>query len=261
MQISNEKKFKILVEDYTKNFTGWDFSYIEATRRIQEFPLSWSYRSLVLNYLLNATTLLDIGTGGGEFLSSLAPLSKITFASESYPPNVEVATKKLNPLRIDVIKTDESGDLPFQDDFFDLIISRHAYYNPDEVQRILKINGFFITQQVGNQNAQELNQWFHSITNDSAQWNAKKAATDLAKSGFALVDSKEIITKTRFYDIGAILYFLKAIPWQIPSFTIEKYYSKMINLHNLIETHGFYDVTCHRFLLIAKKEGRNEKPL
>jgi ubiquinone/menaquinone biosynthesis C-methylase UbiE len=208
---------------------------------------------MVLGYLLNASTLLDIGTGGGEFLSNLSPLPKITLATESYMPNIEVASKKLNPLGVKVIETDDSGNLPLMSDFFDLIINRHAFYNPNEINRVLHVNGCFVTQQVGDQNAKELNRLFISESNNSTQWNLEKAATDLLKLNFTLVDSKELTTKTRFYDIGAILYFLKAISWQIPHFTVEKYYSKIIELHNLIESCGFYDITCHRFILIAKK--------
>jgi len=32
-----------------------------------------------------------MGTGGGEFLASLAPLPMHTSATEAYPPNVEIA--------------------------------------------------------------------------------------------------------------------------------------------------------------------------
>ncbi|HOI25763.1 MAG TPA: methyltransferase domain-containing protein [Caldisericia bacterium] len=248
----NYDKFKIYLEDYEKSFKGWDFSYIESTHRAQEQPLNWSYRSIVLNYLLYASNLLDIGTGGGEFLSSLFPLPKNTIATESYKPNIQQAKSKLCPLGVDVVEINNSGKLPLKNNFFDLIINRHGFYDPDEVNRILKKNCCFITQQVGDQNAKELNLWFNSKI-DNNQWDLKKASKDLLKSNFSLVGEKEIKTKTRFYDVGAILYFLKAISWQIPDFTLEKYLINIKKLHNQIESNGYFDVTCHRFLIIAKK--------
>jgi SAM-dependent methyltransferase len=252
MLIINQRKFELLLKDYYANFKGWDFSYIETTHRIQEYPLNWSYRSIAINYLLNSNILLDMGTGGGEFLSSLAPLPISTFATESYKPNIELAKKRLKPLGVKVIEIDDSGKLPFKDNFFDLIINRHEFYDPDEAYRILNTNGHLITQQVGDQNEIEINIWLDSKMDDS-EWNLEKASKDLLTSNFTILDSKEIITKTRFYDIGAVLFYLKAIPWQIPDFSIEKYYSRIVDLHNKIESTGFFDSTCHRFIIIAKK--------
>lgn len=248
-----DKKFTLFLKDYYTDFKGWDFSYIESTRRMQEFPLDWSYRSIVLNYLYNSKNLLDMGTGGGEFLSNLNPLPKNTFATESFKPNIELARKNLQPLGISIIETDNSGKLPLNDNSFDLVINRHEYYDQSEVYRILKKDGYFITQQVGEQNARELNDWFESKKINSTRWNLDKASKDLVKLGFTITENKENITKTRFYDIGAVLYFLKAIPWQIKDFTIEKYYPKIEELHKKIEFDGFFDVSCHRFIIISKK--------
>ncbi len=120
------------------------------------------------------------------------------------------------------------------------------------MHRILQPKGYFLTQQVGDQNANELNTWFNANTCKSS-WNAGKASSDLEKCGFSIETCKETITKTRFYDIGAVLFFLKVISWQIPDFTIQKHYSRIIDLHNKIETDGFFDGSCHRFLVVAKK--------
>lgn len=253
MLIINQHKFELLLKDYNANFKGWDFSYVESTHRIQEYPLNWSYRSIVMNYLLNANNLLDMGTGGGEFLSSLTPLPMNTYATESYRPNIEIARKRLEPLGVKVIEIDDSGKLPFEDNFFELIINRHEFYDPNEVYRILNTNGHFITQQVGDQNEKEINVWFDSETENNNEWNLEKASKDLLNSNFVILDSKEIMSKTRFYDIGAVLYYLKAIPWQISDFSIEKYYSRIVDLHNEIEQKGLFDSTCHRFIVIAKK--------
>jgi hypothetical protein len=61
------------------------------------------------------------------------------------------------------------------------------------------------------------------------------------------------LTKTRIYDIGAVLYYLKAIVWEIPDFTIEKYEGKLRELHEVITEAGYFDATCHRFVVVASK--------
>src|SRR5260370_19379896 len=53
-----------------------------------------------------ATAVLDLGTGGGELLSRLAPFPSIAIATESYPPNVAVASRRLAPLGVKVIWAD-----------------------------------------------------------------------------------------------------------------------------------------------------------
>jgi len=49
---------------------------------------------MVRERLPDVTPLLDMATGGGEFLSSLVPLPPRTVATEGYPPNLEVARRR-----------------------------------------------------------------------------------------------------------------------------------------------------------------------
>ena len=69
------------------------------------------------------------------------------------------------------------------------------------------------------------------------------------------MESQEIITDTRIYDVGAIVYYLKAIHWELPGFSVEKYRSKLVEIYNHISRHGYLDLdgNNHRFLIIAKK--------
>ena len=94
-------------------------------------PVKWNYYNVVLPRLSEAETMLDMGTGGGEVLSGFAPLPPNTYATEQHRPNVKIAREILEPLGVRVIEIEEeesppfNADLPFADEFFDLIISRH----------------------------------------------------------------------------------------------------------------------------------------
>jgi hypothetical protein len=81
-------------------FNGWDFSYI--ANRTSEELLQWDYKAIVLSYMNSTTTMLDMGTGGGEFLLSLNPPANRTFATEAYPVNYELCKKILPNYGIDV---------------------------------------------------------------------------------------------------------------------------------------------------------------
>ena len=144
-------------------FSGWNFEYLIKTGRMIEAPVKWNYYNSVLPYLLKAGTMLDMGTGGGEVLARFQPLPPVTCATEQYRPNVAVAREKLEPLGVKVVQIDEKYQnnevLPFEDNMFDLIINRHESYYPQELIRILKSEGVFITQQVGSITLLNLNQF------------------------------------------------------------------------------------------------------
>ncbi|HEU0027312.1 MAG TPA: class I SAM-dependent methyltransferase [Ktedonobacterales bacterium] len=235
-------------------FAGWDFSWLTRTERMASEPLPWSYASEVLPYLWRARWMADLGTGGGEFLACLSPLPPTTYATEGYPPNVAVARARLEALGVQVYETDETEALPFADGALDLIIDRHESYRPEEVYRALRLGGHFITQQVGGANEKAINDWL-GIPFDVpwATWSLETAAQGLESAGFAILTRREATAPTRFYDIGAVVYYLKAIPWQIPDFSVERYRDALLRLHERIQADGYLEMQSARFLIVARK--------
>ena len=142
--MESKELFNFLVSEAEHPFSGWDFSYMED--RVRNAPLTWSYVSKILPLVRKVDSLLDMGTGGGELLSSLLSLPKHTCTTEGYEPNVSLARKRLEPLGVRVCKYESDENLPFNDEEFDLIINRHESYSPNEVNRILKHGGYFVTQ-------------------------------------------------------------------------------------------------------------------
>ena len=56
-------------EEEIAHIHGWDFSHIDG--RYVEDSLPWDYRQVIGEYLKPEMKLLDIDTGGGEFLLRL----------------------------------------------------------------------------------------------------------------------------------------------------------------------------------------------
>ena len=56
-----------------------------------------------------------------------------------------------------------------------------------------------------------------------------------------------------FHDIGALVYQLRAVPWQIRNFTPERYDRALRRIDAVIRTHGHYTATAHRFLVQASR--------
>jgi SAM-dependent methyltransferase len=254
MQIINPSRFQALIEAArSAAFSGWDFTWLSG-RMLEDDP-PWDYEALVLAHLGGITSLLDMGTGGGEFLASLPILPLETHATESYPPNQGIAWSSLAPLGVQVHLTTEGAPLPFTSGFFDRVINRHESYNPAEVYRLLKPGGVFITQQVGGLDNLEINQALEDgVSFPFTGWSLYGAATDLEGAGFTVERADGAALKTQFTDIGALVYYLKAVPWQVEDFDVERYQEQLIRLHNFIEAHGAFVTTAHRFLIIARKE-------
>jgi hypothetical protein len=53
-------------------------------------------------------------------------------------------------------------------------------------------------------------------------------------------------------DIGAIAYYLKCIPWQVPDFSLDKHFPKLRFLSAAIDRKGFIDFIDHRYCLAAR---------
>ncbi|MGE7884836.1 class I SAM-dependent methyltransferase [Bacillus sp. NPDC094077] len=244
--------FSALLESAKTNFTGWDFSFISETGRMNSEPLSWSYGSTAFQLMQRAESMLDMGTGGGEFLSMLQPFPPTIYATEGYAPNVPIAREKLEPLGVAVVEVIDDTVLPLQDGQFDLIINQHESYTASEVNRLLSPSGIFLTQQVGGLDCVEINDHFGTpLNSEFTNWSLKTACSELEQNGFTIIDAKEEFPLQRFYDIGAIVYYLKAIPWQIPDFTVEEYYEELYRIHEIILQKGYFDVKQHRFMIKA----------
>ena len=247
--------FNFLISEADHPFSGWDFSYISD--RVVDAPLTWSYTSMLLPFIRKAGSLLDMGTGGGEFLSSFVPLPNHTCATENYEPNVSIAKKQLEPLGVKVFYCKDDEHLPFKDEEFDFIINRHEFYSKSEVYRILKPNGIFITQQVGDKNNSKLRLLLtgREESKNETEWNLDYATNKLETTGFEILERQENITSTRIFDVGAIVYYLKAIPWELPGFSVEKFYNKLLEIHTLINEKGYLELDSndHRFIIKARK--------
>lgn len=250
----DDQLFSTYIRNSNQSFSGWDFSLISGTGRMQEQLLSWSYGSIVILYIQKAKSLLDMGTGGGEFLSKLQPFPQFTYATEAYKPNISIARERLEPLGVKVVEIENDENLPFDNASFELIINKHESYSPKEVRRLLSNNGTFITQQVGGKDCFEINEKLGVPLNEEyISWNLHSALNDLTASYFNIIDCKEEFPILRFYDIGALIYYLNAIPWQVPGFQTDRYLDQLYEIHKIIQATGYFDVTQHRFIIKAEK--------
>ena len=99
---------------------GWGFSHIEERYSMGELP--WDMTEMIHRYMKDTDKLLDIGTGGGEFLLSLGHSPILTSATEGWKPNVELCQKNLGGIGIDFHEMTNYSAMPFEDEQFDIIL-------------------------------------------------------------------------------------------------------------------------------------------
>lgn len=248
-----ELKAQWLAEEASAHIHGWDFSHLKG-RYKEEEELPWDYRAVVEEYLTPEKRLLDLDTGGGEFLLSLGHPYENTAAAEAYPPNVELCREKLLPLGIDFRPAEGKGPLPWPEEYFDLVIDRHGDFSPPEVARVLRPGGIFITQQVGAQNDRELVELLLPESPLPFPENHLSAVTErFQKQGFGIIEGQEAFRPIHFYDVGALVWFARIIEWEFPGFSVESCFDRLLEAQRLLEERGDLKGTIHRFLLAARK--------
>ena len=240
-------------EEKNAHIHGWDFSHIED-RFVEDTDFPWDYRQVIGQYLTPEKKLLDIDTGGGEFLLSLGHPYENTSATENYLPNVQLCKETLLPLGIDFRQADGNGQLPYGDSSFDVVINRHGDLNPAEIYRVLKPGGVFLSQQVGAENDRALVELLcGSVPMPFAEQYAERAGEKFRKTGFSVLRQEECFRFVRFYDVGALVWFARVIPWEFPDFSVDTHLEKLMNAQGVLEEKGFIEGRTHRFLLVAQK--------
>ena len=216
--------------------------------------MPWDYRRIILDYLKPEMKLLDIDTGGGEFLLSLKHPYKNTSAAEAYPPNVELCRETLLPLGIDFRAGDGKDILPFEDAAFDIVINRHGDFNVKDIHRILKDGGIFITEQVGAENDRELVELLLGRTElPFPEQYLETTCKKFRDAGFDILDAQECFRPIRFFDIGALVWFAHIIQWEFPGFSVDCCRDRLLRAQQLLEQNGVVEGRIHRFLLVCSK--------
>jgi SAM-dependent methyltransferase len=255
---------RLLAEAKALPLDGWDLSRLGD--RISVAPLPWDFAEIVARHARVAAELLDLDTGGGEWLASLAQRPSRTVATESWPPNVDVARTRLAANGVTLVQTKPApdnvdqpqegagGKLPFPDRSFALVTSRHGSFVASEVARVLRPNGVFLTQQVGGDYGD-----FHEALGlarppaPPRRWDHDLADEQLTHVSLRVVESDAATEVTTFADVGALAWYLRLTPWTIPDFAIEAYRPQLERLHLRIAREGPLRVSLPAFWLRARK--------
>ncbi|MEO3871183.1 class I SAM-dependent methyltransferase [Nonomuraea sp. B12E4] len=241
----------LVQEAASASVDGWDFSWLDG-RASEERP-SWGYSRLLGERMATARAALDIQTGGGEILAGLPKLPPVTVATESWPPNLKLADARLRPLGARVVADDEEPRLPFRGGSFDLVTSRHPVRTWwQEIARVLRPGGSYLSQQVGPRSVFEVCEFFLGPQDGSAR-DPGAAGAEAEAAGLEVVDLRSERLRMEFRDVGAVIYFLRKVIWIVPGFSVERFGARLREMHELIEDEGPFVAHSARFLIEARR--------
>ncbi len=238
--------------------TGWDWS----RTRTRIAPVPWEYGEVVRRYLRPKSRVIDIGTGGGERFFELASYfgqgvgtdmstEMISTARDNMP--AELAHK----VSFEVTPAD---DLRFPDESFDVVLNRQAPIDPDEIHRVLRPSGVFITQQVSSRNAANIHGVFgvdpDRVFGSSHSEELRGQIQRFERLGCRVEARGEYNVRYWFIDVESLMFWLKAIGVQ-PELDIERHWRQV---NEVIERYGTpegIETNEHRELLIVRKGERS----
>jgi SAM-dependent methyltransferase len=246
----------LIAEGGLASVAGWDFSWLRG-RATEERP-SWGYARMLVSRVEAVVSALDVQTGGGEMFAEV--LTQVDHrpprlaATESWPPNAEIARYKLRPFGVSVAEAPDDAALPFPTETFDLVVSRHPTVTTwGEIARVLCPGGTYFSQQVGAGSNHELTDFMMGPQPKSDRRSTERAEDLARQAGLDVVDLREETLRTVFYDVGAVVYFLRKVLWTVPDFSVDAYKNQLAAMHEHIEREGAFVAHSRRFLIEAKK--------
>jgi SAM-dependent methyltransferase len=231
---------------------GWDFSWFES-RAAEERP-PWGYSRLLAERMGGVARALDVETGGGEVLATIPRPPEILVATESWPPNIALARRTLAPLGAHVVAVADAPTLPFVGDTFELVVSRHPVVNLwEEIARVLRPGGTYLSQQIGAGTNRELTDFMMGPQPVDRRRSPGRLEVAAVRAGLEVVDLRSCALRVEFYDVAAVVHFLRKVHWTVPDFSVPMYHERLRALHAHIEREGAFVATAQRVLLEARK--------
>lgn len=241
-------------EIWDEPVSGWDFSRFGDRLSGDDPP--WSYVDLAREAMADVSSVLDIGTGGGEVLLSLRDaLPADVVATEGWEPNLPVAREALRPHGIDVERYDAEADarMPFDDARFDAVLARHEAYDAGEVARVLRTGGVFVTQQVHGLDLADLSDLLGGEPTAYPEVTLGHFRQAAEAVGLEVDLAEAWSGELRIADVDTLVGYLAMAPWTVEGFTVESRADILLRLHHEGMPAAF---TQRRFILRAHATDR-----
>ena len=232
---------------------GWDFTRMSVERA----PVTWEYFVVMSAFLRLTDVVLDIGTGGGERLFSLADKCLRAVGVDPDPDMVRVARE--NAARHANVQflpgSAERLDL-LDDGAFNVVLTRHAPTFAPELDRVTKPGGLFVSQGIGSRNMANIHEAFNSGRRALYEDDHQTFLSDLAGRGWRLVADGHYDVRYWVKDVPSLVFWFQAIAGtnEVPGdFSIARHHGVINALIRRFGSPRGLETNEHRTLVIAQK--------
>jgi SAM-dependent methyltransferase len=235
---------------------GWNFARVRDARE----PVPWDYLDVVQRYLRPADRVLDVGTGGGEKLLSLAACFASAVGVDVSAEMIETARKNKAVAEVEDVSFEvmRGEALQFPDGTFDVVLNRHCTVDVRETFRVLRPGGYFVTQQVGARNTHNICALFGCGVGGEYELELFQELPALAAAfrqlGCRVVCAAEYDVRYWFLDVESLLFWFQAIPMP-QDFDIGTHWRQVDRVIAEFSTPQGIETNEHRELLIVQRAG------
>ena len=148
----------------------------------------------------------------------------------------------------------DTPTLPFAASSFDLVVSRHPVVVLwDEIGRVLRPGGAYLSQQIGAGSNRELTDFMMGEQPVNERRSAASTRAGAEAAGLEVLQLAECALRVEFFDVAAVVHFLRKVPWTVPGFTPEAYAEPLARMYACIERDGLFVSTARRMLVGARR--------
>ncbi|WP_270169345.1 class I SAM-dependent methyltransferase [Paenibacillus sp. SYP-B4298] len=203
--------------DRVGKINGWNFSNVKCVAEGTRWDL---YRE-VTKTCKKSDIILDIGTGGGEAILSIAESALLLVGIDQSAGMIETAitnSVKSGIPNVRFLKM-EAELLDFPADFFNVVSCRHSEFFAKEVARVLVKGGTFLTQQVSENDKSNIKEAFGrgQALGTKAGTLKHQYVTKLSEAGFSDIQAFEFNVIEYYQTAEDLIFLLKHTPI-IPNF-------------------------------------------
>ena len=236
---------------------GWDFSRVRDARD----PMPWDYVEVARGYLQPTDHVLDVGTGGGERFLSLARSFGAGVGVDIGPDMIKTAERNRRAAGVTHVSFEvgRAEALRFADASFDMVLNRHSEVDVAETLRVLRPGGYFVMQQVGPRNTQNIcrvfgcTPWGTHEPQERIEAAAAPAMADAFQArGAQVVAYGHYDVRYWFLDLQSFVFWLQALPMP-EDFSIETHWRQVDQIVREFGTEQGIETNEQRELLIVRK--------
>jgi len=133
-------------------------------------------------------------------------------------------------------------------------VSRHpTVVRWPEIARVLVPGGTYFSQQIGAGSNRELTDAMMGPQVVDQSRSPARAASGAQLAGLEVIRLEERALRVEFFDVAAVVHFLRKVLWTVPGFTVAAYREPLRRVHEQIQADGAFVSHSQRLLIEAQK--------